>query len=245
MKKNRVSFVLVLVIALAGAGGAAATTAADEELFTGDIYLAGTNRGELLFRQTNSVEKNGDVTVLRHVYTLPDGKPATVEEVTLRGGELEKYFVDFATNDCGCKLERTGDTVRFSFFRGDTTKSGERDYVPTLITGPTLGGFIRQNWEALEKGETVYFHFPAMPLQRIVRFKLSRNDGSPYAGAGKIVLKMDIANFFIRLFVDPVDLVFDVPTRRLSSIHGKSLLEREVNGKIENPVVDIYYRYEG
>ena len=213
-------------------------------LFTGDIYLAGTNRGELLFRQTNSIEHKGDLTILRHTYAKPDGSPATVEEVTLKDGEIVDYYVDFATNDCGCRLERSGDKVKFSFFRGDTSRTGERAYVPTLVTGPMLNGFILKNWDALVKGETVYFHFPAMPLQRIVRFKLSRNDGSPHARNGAVVLKMDIANFFIRLFVDPVDLVFDMPTRRLAEIHGKSLLEREVNGKIENPVVSIYYRYE-
>ena len=42
----------------------------------------------------------------------------------------------------------------------------------------------------------------------------------------------------------PVELVYDLETKRLLEIHGESLLKRKVNGKTENPVVDIYYRYD-
>jgi hypothetical protein len=41
-----------------------------------------------------------------------------------------------------------------------------------------------------------------------------------------------------------VELVYDVRTRRLVEIYGQSLLERRVNGRLENPVVDIVYRYD-
>jgi hypothetical protein len=226
------------VIALSFAGSLAA-----EELFTGDIYLAGTNRGVLIFRQKNSVTRNGDITLLKHTYTHPDGRVATVEEVTLVRGVFEKYNVDFAKSTCGCTLERDGDRIRFGFTRGDVSKKGEDKYVSTLVMGPTLSGFVRSRWDRIARGETVFFHFPAMTLQRIVRFQLTRHDTSPYARDGVMVVKMDIANLFLRLLVDPVDMVYDARTKRVVEIHGKSLLEREVNGRIENPIVDIYYRY--
>jgi hypothetical protein len=82
-----------------------------------------------------------------------------------------------------------------------------------------------------------------MSLQRIARFRIYNNTESPWNRPGVIVLKMDLANLFLRGFLDPVDLVYDLRTKRLVEIHGKSLLQRRVNGKIENPVVDIYYRY--
>ncbi len=215
-----------------------------EELFTGDIYLAGTNRGVLIFRQKNSVTRKGDRTVLKHTYSHPDGRIATVEEVTLNRGGFEKYFVDFEKSTCGCTLERDGNRVRFGFTRGDVSKKGEDAYMPDLVMGPTLTRFVQSRWDRITRGETVYFHFPAMTLQRIVRFQISKHDGSSYARNGVMVVKMNIASVFLRLLVDPVDLVYDLNTKRIIEIHGKSLLEREVNGKIENPIVDIYYRYD-
>lgn len=222
-----------------GFGGSLAA----EDLFTGDIYLAGTGKGVLIFRQRNSVARNGDITLLKHTYTHPDGRVATVEEVVLNRGVFEKYNVDFAKSTCGCTLERDGSRVKFGFTRGDVNKKGEDAYVSTLVMGPTLAMFVRGRWDRIARGETVFFHFPAMTLQRIVRFQLSRHDDSPYARDGVMVVKMDIANIFLRLLVDPVDLVYEVKTKRVVEIHGKSLLEREVNGRIENPIVDIYYRY--
>ena len=54
---------------------------------------------------------------------------------------------------------------------------------------------------------------------------------------------MVTANPLFRLFAEPVYLVLEEDSRRIVEIHGKSLLERKVNGKIENPVVNIYYTY--
>lgn len=213
-------------------------------LFTGRVYLGGTNRGELLFTQKNSIGENGTDAVLVHSYYRTDGSPATVETVTIVNGEFSAYNVEYTDSECGCRLDRSGDSVTFSFTRGNTAKRGVRAYERTLVTGPTLNKFIVDNWAALRSGRRVEFHFPAMPFQQIVRFHFDRHDRSPFARAGTVVLKMDVNNVFIRLFVDPVDLVLDAETGLLLEIHGKSLLEREVNGKKENPVVDIYYTYE-
>ncbi len=213
------------------------------ELFTANVYLGGSNRGELLFTQNNSIELSGKDAVLVHSYLRPDGTPATVEKVNIVNGEFSAYNVEFTDSECGCQLDRSGDAVTFSFTRGNTAKKGVRAYERTLVTGPTLNKFIIDNWPTLRAGKRVEFHFPAMPLQQIVKFHFDRHDKSPFAREGTVVLKMDVNNVFIRLFVDPVDLVLDERTGRLLEIHGKSLLERVVNGKKENPVVDIYYTY--
>ena len=58
-----------------------------------------------------------------------------------------------------------------------------------------------------------------------------------------MVVKMNISNLIFRAFVEPVDLVYDLETKRIVEIHGKSLLQRKVGNEIENPVVHIYYEY--
>lgn len=214
-----------------------------EELFEADIYLAGTDRQALLFRKRNSITVDGDTTVLRHTYTGADGRQVTVEEVTLKNGEFDRYHVDFAYSECSCLLSREGSRIAFSFTRGDVDRRGEGDYVSDLVMGPTLTDFVHSKWSVLLKGETAYFHLPAMTLQRIARFQIRKIEDSPHTRDEVMVVKMDIANIFLRLLVDPVELVYELGTKRLLEIHGESLLEYEVNGRMENPVVDIYYRY--
>ncbi len=214
-----------------------------EELFEGDVYLQGTNKGTLLFTHKNSRQVQGDKLILRHIYTGTDGKLSALEEVVYRNGKLDSYTVEMPDSKCGCKLERNEGRIVFSFTRGGEEKK-ESDYTRDIVMGPTLRDFIDNNWRSLVNGGTAYFNLPAMNLQKVARFQLSRDDASPYARKGVMVLKMKIANYFLRLFVDPVDLVMDMDTKRMIEIHGKSLLTRRVNGRLENPVVDIYYRYK-
>jgi len=213
-----------------------------EDIFEGDVYLQGTNKGLLIFKQRNGRERDGEKIILRHIYTTPSGELSALEEVVYVKGKLAAYTVEMPDSPCGCSLVRRQDTIVFSFTRGDGG-SRESAFTENIVMGPTLTDFIVKNWNALAAGKPVYFNLPAMNLQRVAEFQLIADPQSPYAREGVIVLKMKIANYFLRLLVDPVDLVLDVKTKRMLEIHGKSLLTRRVNGKLENPVVDIYYRY--
>jgi len=215
-----------------------------EELFEGDIYLQGTNKGLLLFRHKNSIEVKGDEIVLRHIYNTIEGGLAALEEVQFVKGKLTTYKVEMPDSKCGCNLERRNDKIIFSFTRMGDPQHKESEYTSDIVMGPTLRAFIKQNWNPLMNGRSVYFKLPAMNLQRVAEFQLRLQPDSEYARNGTAVFRMKIANYFLRLFVDPVDLVFDVATKRMIEIHGKSLLQRKVNGKMENPAVDIYYRYK-
>ena len=94
------------------------------ELFTANVYLGGSNRGELLFTQKNSIEQSGKDAMLVHSYLRTDGTPATVERVNIVNGEFSAYNVEFTDSECGCRLDRSGDSVTFSFTPGKTAKSG-------------------------------------------------------------------------------------------------------------------------
>jgi len=243
MSKKITKVFLVYLITLTLVLSSAITITAND-LFTGEIYLAGTNKGLLIFRQKNSVLRKGEQLILRHTYTRPSGALAVQEDVIFEKGIFKKYLVEFKGSDCGCVLDRKGNRLLFGFTRRNKNKKGKAKYTSNLVMGPTLTRFVHRNWNRLTKDKRAYFYLPAMTLQRIARFRMYKNKKSPWNRPGVIVIKMELANVFLRLFVDPVDLVYDLNTKRLMEIHGKSLLERKVKGKIENPVVDIYYRYK-
>ena len=111
-------------------------------------------------------------------------------------GIFEKHYVDLTYSIYGCALKREGNKIVFSFSRGDMDKHGEDDYTSDLVMGPTLTDFVQRQWNLLLGVETVYFHLPAMTLQRIARFQIRKLDDSPYARKGVAVLKMDIASIF-------------------------------------------------
>ncbi len=214
-----------------------------DERFFGRVYLAGTNPPELIFTHENLYERSGDSETLTHVYKTPDGATATVERVTLKEGLVDRYEVDFSTSECGCLLTRKGEDMEFSFTRGEKDKRGVRSYESNLVTGPTLNAFAAKNLDRLRAGNAAELYLAAMPFQQVVKFRLTNDQASRYNRAGAVVLKMVTANPLFRLFAEPVYLVVDEGSKRITEIHGKSLLERVVNGKKENPVVDIYYTF--
>jgi len=97
-----------------------------EELFNADIYLAGTSRQQLIFRQKNSILQKKDITILTHTYTYVDGRLAALEEVTLFKGEFLKYEVVMPETECGCLLVRDEGKLRFSFTKPDNPKKGRK-----------------------------------------------------------------------------------------------------------------------
>lgn len=242
MQKYLTAVIWSFVLALAAPVFAFGYSARDP--FIGEVYKAGTEPPQLIFIHENGYEANGSSERLTHVYKNPDGTVATVEETRLTDGVLDSYFVDFAASECGCELKRRGGELEFSFTKGEKTKKGIRPYAGTLITGPTLNGYIADNWDALKAGLSVEPYLPAMPFQQTVQFRLQADSKNPYTRSGVTVVKMITVNPFFRLFADSVYFVVDEDSLRIVEIHGKSLLELMENGKKVNPVVDIYYSYE-
>lgn len=127
------------------------------ELFTGNVYLAGSNPPELIFTHENWYEKNGNTEILTHIYRTPDGKVATVEKVTETGRKVDLYEVEFMNSECGCRLDRNGENMTFSFTRGNTDKKGVKPYESSLVTGPRLNTLAVENWDTLVSGKKYIF----------------------------------------------------------------------------------------
>jgi len=117
-----------------------------EEPFTAEVYLMGSDRKVLLYRKHNEAAREGPAEILGHVYTTPRGERAVVEEVTMGKDGLARYVLTYPHIGCGCKLEREGDKIVFSFTDSDNEKRGSAPYRPTLVVGPLLADFIHSRW---------------------------------------------------------------------------------------------------
>mgnify|MGYP000650019115 CR=1 FL=1 len=232
------------LVALALAAVLCCAEARAEDLFTAEFYLQGSSPRQLIFRQYNEIIKKDGIETLRHVYTLPDGKPAAIEEVVKKNEEFSGYTLRFYQMNCGCRLIREGNKVYFTFLEAGSEKKGARDYSPNLVMGPTLQDFARGNWDRLDRGGKAPFFIPVMDRKILAPFTLRKIGSSPYNRPGVMVVEMKIDSFLLGFLIDPNQLVFDRNTRRLMEIHGPTLLRREVNGKMEATRADIYYRYK-
>ncbi len=133
---------------------------------------------------------------------------------------------------------RQGALVLFHADRG-----GEREKVVAtppqpLVLSSGFDHFVRDHWQALQRGDAVPFHFAVPTRLMLVELRVCRVDADD-APAGGLALRADPISPLWRLVTKPIDLFYDAD-RRLLRYRGISNLELGEN----SPWVEVTYRYD-
>lgn len=88
---------------------------------------------------------------------------------------------------------------------------------PVVIDGG-FNRFIKDHWADLSSGEPLPFNFVAPSQLDYFAFEAVKTA----AGPGAITFAIRPANKVLRLLVDPIEVTYDVPTRRMTRYRGLS-----------------------
>lgn len=125
--------------------------------------------------------------------------------------------------------ERVGDRIRV--FSGGSEDDPYREAYLTVpepaVVDAGFHFFIEQNFDRIQSGEKVKFHFVAPSQLDYFSFRVYKDRNVTYQGRPAVLLKMDIDHFFLRLFVDPIRLTYDLETRQLRVYEGISNIYNE------------------
>lgn len=99
--------------------------------------------------------------------------------------------------------------------------------------------FVRQNWEALLAGEKKRFLFPFAEHEKLLELRI-RSASCGYSSDTDQCFRLELANWFFRMLVAPIELGYDPVERRLLRYRGLSNIG---DGKGNGSVVDIRYGY--
>lgn len=98
-----------------------------------------------------------------------------------------------------------------------------------LITIPSplaldagLNNMVRNNWEKLRRNENVDFNLGVPSQLDYFSFRVVREKEETFAGRKTLVVRFESDHWFIRLFVDPVIVWYDIETRRAVKYEGIS-----------------------
>jgi hypothetical protein len=92
---------------------------------------------------------------------------------------------------------------------------------PVAIDGG-LNSMVRNNWERLMKGERVDFYLGVPSQLDFYHFRVVRDREETFNGRRSLVVRFESDFWFIRLFVDPVVVWYDIETRRALKYEGIS-----------------------
>nr|HNH29964.1 hypothetical protein [bacterium] len=100
--------------------------------------------------------------------------------------------------------------------------------------------FIEQHWSALLNGETKTFYFVAPSQLDYFSFRVYKSGETQNGGRTAYQLTMDIDNFLLRLFVDPIRLTYDPESRKLIGYEGISNIYND-EGKAHHVRMEFVY----
>ncbi len=169
---------------------------------------------------------NGLRTGLRSTYVGTDGVVWATRTVDF---SKNQFVPDFSFED-----RRTGYVVGAEWKGADVVRFYERDgataplvektvRIPgTAVVDAGFNNYVQQNWDALASGRKLYFNFGAPFAMDYYGFRVYKHGERQEGDRKFMVVKLDIDNFVIRLFLDPIVLTYDTEARRLVSYEGIS-----------------------
>ncbi|TGL60950.1 hypothetical protein [Leptospira sarikeiensis] len=143
-------------------------------------------------------------------FQLEDSRDGYLEGGTLQNGNSVKLFV----------RKRSEDSIQEKIIDGGVLSSldGGFDY------------FVIDHWEELISGKKIKLNFLVPSERDKFQFSLEKIKEGEYSGKPALFLKLKIDSAILSVFVKPIDLVYDIQSKRIMEFKGTSNINDE-NGK--------------
>ena len=199
---------------------------------------------ELLYRETHCL--NADGSEREVLYHDPQGELIARKLVDYSSGVTTPSFVQhnhYSSQSIEVGLQQDGirmavrDSDSGSTLRSAVAEPSEA--LPVVIDAG-FDGFVRQHWSQLVDGEKREFQFPFADQESLVELRIQPQACS-YDGTADQCFRLDLANWFLRMMVKPIELGYDAETRQLTRFRGLSNIGDAQGNGLE---VEIRYSYQ-
>lgn len=169
---------------------------------------------------------NGVRVGLRSTYLGVDGTVWATRRVDFSKNPLMPDF-EFEDRRTGYRIgaeSHGADSVRF-FEREDASAPLVEKVIRipgTAVVDAGFNNFVQANWETIASGRKMYFNFGAPFAMDYYGFRVYKDGERTEGNRRFMIVKLDIDNFVIRLFLDPIVLTYDMQARRLVTYEGIS-----------------------
>ena len=107
-----------------------------------------------------------------------------------------------------------------------------------LVVDAGFDEFIRENWTKLQSQQKIAIQFAVPAMLRTVEFRVYKVTSKTINGKKATVFSMDLGNFFLRLFIDPIIVSYDNEDKKLLRYEGVSNI---LNNNGDNYVAKIIF----
>lgn len=205
--------------------------------FTGKVFDL-KDQTKLIAEYKNESTVDGDKKIYTNTFTGPDGTVLVIEKTTVHvvdGKEtLVSYEKDQKQIGAVGKIEVVGDKASFTYTKDGKTKTGSEKIDGAFVVGPTTTNFLRANWEAIKKGETLKARVGVVDRADSVGFQYKRDGEKTIDGKKAIVVKMKASNFVISAVVNPIYFTMTEDGSKLLQVDGRSAVMQKKDSSFKD-----------
>lgn len=181
--------------------------------------------GAVIYYEEHEATYDGEKH-LRSKITYHDAKMNVIAEknIELNGSAFATFRLEDFRYGTLEGAERTAKGIRL-YERENASASMEEKVLqipPPIAVDAGLNVLVRNNWDRLQGGEKVQFNLGVPSQLDYYGFRVVKDREEVFQGKRSLVVRFESDHWFIRLFVDPVIVWYDVETRRALNYEGIS-----------------------
>jgi hypothetical protein len=211
-------------------------------IYTGAVFPDYEKTKQLFHYDRWFVKNEAQQKIIHTTYTMTN-TPLVIQEATIdmngnlmryEEQNLQKHYLGFA--------DVSDSTISMTLNTAEKTQSKTVSLKHPVVTGPTLFGFIENNWQTLvteNKGMTI--QFVLVERATVMSFDIAFST----LVEGQVGFIMKPESLLMRAFVKPMTIVMDSNTKRVVSYSGPVPQSRlKKNGKLKSFNATTHYTYQ-
>jgi hypothetical protein len=132
------------------------------------------------------------------------GKPLITEKVETLKEEIQHYeYKQLQVDETG-SADLVNGKMQMSFSSRLKNEKDTEDFDGTTVVAPLVSSLIRNNWDALIKGDTVKVRYLAIERLETIGFKFFKDTERTLNGKAVVDFLMKPSSIFIAALVDPI-----------------------------------------
>lgn len=202
-------------------------------VYRGDTFTQRTPAGAPIYRYERRVLTTAKGLTASHITSDPAGRVVIVESA-LVSPRYETQRFEATNRQSGftgsVQISNGGRHLEYELNDNGKISTASEDVSDPVVSGPSMFGFILNNWDALVAGTTLPVRMLVLKDKTTYGFVLKFEK----LANGHASFTVTPSNFLIRMAIAPLRVVFDANTRTAVRYEGRVPPMENVSGKLKD-----------
>jgi hypothetical protein len=207
------------------------------------VYEKNSNQTKKLFTAQFKSQTQNDQEIATGQYFDLGGNLVFAETATLAAGNIVSVEIQQKQTDQTASVTVKDGQVFFSRTTDGKTETEQEKLPPSFVMAANFMKFVHTHWDELAAGKTIRFRYALWDRLETIGFELHKKGEETVAGQTVVVARMEPSDFFVSLWVTPIEFKFSADGSHLLEMIGRVPPKRRVGKTYENLDGDVVYLY--